>query len=309
LGILSEVVLNNTIMLILLTSISSSYITQKAGKKILLEDEHLIAGNKERSQQKILAPLANPLNMKNILEFASLMKEEDNMIPIYPLTIITDKSEVRSLINNNFRQIAEIVETLKSDVPFDIISRIDNSVTNGIVKASEELTATTIIIGWNKGNTPVQILFGGILKNMLQKTERMLIVLKTPSSIGEVRKIQLYCPENAQYEKGFHLWIDSLMVIFQRLQIKVQLNSTAPHTLEAVTSYVGKIKASRHFIVNEQEINQKNLRDIPDTPGELVIFIHSRRDSISYGKLYENLMNRTMERIQNSNIVIIYPEQ
>lgn len=308
-GILSELVLNNTVMLILLTSISSSYITQKAGKKILLLDEKTADNSKIRFQQKILVPLANPENMRNMLEFASLMKEEETLVPIFPLTVIKDKTDARSQIDNNFKTIAKVIETLKTDVPFDIISRIDNSVTNGIARASEELTVTTIIIGWNKVNTPFQILFGGILKNMLQKTGQMLIVLKTPSSMGEVRKIQVYCPENAQYEKGFNLWIDSLLILVQRLQIKVQLNSTSAQTLHAVIRYLGKTKASKYFEMNEQKINQKNRKDIPDTPGELVVFIHSRKNSISYDKGYENHMNRTMERIHKNNIVIIYPEQ
>lgn len=305
-GFIQEVVLNNTVILILVTSISSSYITQKAGKKLLLEEETVIEDNKIK--QKILVPIANPSNIENLIEFATLIKKEDNNFPVYPLTIFTNRSEVRKEIDKNQQKIAKVIDKLHSDISFETSSRIDNNVTNGIVRAAEELIATTIVMGWNKRKTPFWILFGNVLNNLLEKTERMVIVLKTPSSFRQVRKLYLMCPENAQYEKGFHLWLDTLNYLIKKLQIKAIVNCNSSQTIGAIKHYTSGTNTLKYFDLQQHEINVYN-KNIKNSSSALVIFVHSRKKTISYNKSFEHLMNETINRLNKNNIVIMYPEQ
>lgn len=306
-GIVPETVLNNTVILILVTSIGSSYITQKAGKNLLFEEESINEDSKIK--QKILVPVANPSTMENLLEFASLIKKEDNSVPIYPLSVFTNKSEVRDKIDKNQQKLLSVINSLHSDVSFETTSRIDNNVTNGIVRAAEEVVATTIVLGWNKSKTPFHVLFGNVLNNLLDKTERMVIVLKTPSSFRQVKKINLLCPENAQYEKGFHLWLETLIIFIKKLQLKIAVDCSSLYTLEAINHYLARAGVSKYFDLNNNEINRHISDSIHNSSSELIIFVHSRRKTISYNKLYEQIMNDSMSRFSKNNIVIIYPEQ
>ncbi len=305
-GFVPETVLNNTVILILITSITSSYVTQKAGKMLLFEEETIEEDFKVK--QKILVPIANPANMENLLEFASLIKKEDTTIPIYPLTIFTNRNEIRNKINENQKKIIKIIDSLQSDVSFETSSRIDNNVTNGIVRAAEEIVATAIIMGWNKSKTPFHILFGNVLSNLLDKTERMVLVIKTPSSFRQVQKIHLICPENAQYERGFHLWIDTLVFLIKKLQLKALVDCNSEQTLEAVNHYINRTGKTKYFDLNNNSINQYVNENIRNSPTDLLIFINSRKRTISYNKSYEQVINVNMERFNKNNIVIIYPE-
>ena len=307
-GLIPEPVLNNTVILILITSISSSYITQKAGKRLLFEEE-VSAGEEYLLKQKILVPVANPSNMENLLEFASLIKKEDNNTPIYPLTVFTKRMEVRNTIDKNQKIVAQVIDSLQSDVSFETSSRIDNNVTNGIVRAAEEVVATTIVMGWNQSKTPFHILFGNLLNNLLGKTERMVIVLKTPSSFRSVRKIHLLCSDNAQYEKGFHLWLDTVIILVRRLKLKVLVNCGSFQTFEAIDHYTIKTGISKYFELYENEVNEYINENIRDSAEELLIFIHSRKKTISYKKFFEQVMNSTIAGFIKNNVVIIYPEQ
>lgn len=308
LGVISEVILNNTVMLILLTSITSSYIVQSAGKKLLLEEDNP-GFEEEHKKQTILVPVANPANMKNLLDFACLLKAENEKSPIYPLSIFTNKSEVRNNISFSQKKIEKLLESLHSDVPFEIISRIDNNVTNGIVRAADELVATTIIIGWNKSNTPFQSLFGSVLKNLLKKSEHMIVVLKTPLTFRDIRKIYLYCPANAQYEKGFYLWIDSLKILIRKLQVKVFVYCESEQTLEAVSYYVRDGSESKYFIVSKQGSAPLLSGSMSKSSNELMIFVQSRKNAISYTKSYNHSVKAVINSSDISNAVIIYPEQ
>jgi len=307
-GIVPETVLNNTVILILVTSIGSSYITQRAGKKLLIGEEESI-NEDSKIKQKILVPVANPSTMKNLLEFASLIKKEDNSSPIYPLSVFTNKNQVRDKIDKSQQKLLDVINSLHSDISFETTSRIDNNITNGIVRAAEEVVATTIVIGWNKSKTPFHILFGNVLNNLLDKTERMVIVLKTPTSFSQVKRIILLCPENAQYERGFHLWLDTLIFFIKKLQLKIVADCSSSKTIEAIHHYLTGAGVSKYFDLDNNEINRHISDSIHNSSSELIIFVHSRNKTVSHNKHYEQVMNDSMSRFSKNNIVIIYPEQ
>jgi transcriptional regulator with PAS, ATPase and Fis domain len=246
--------------------------------------------------------------MENLLEFASLIKMENNNFPVYPLTIFTNQREVRDKIDKNQQRIAKIIDSLHSDVYFEPSSRIDNNVTNGIVRAAEEVVATTIVMGWNKSKTPFNILFGNVLYNLLDKTERMVMVLKTPSSCSQVRKIHLICPENAEYEKGFYQWIDTMNYLIKKLQVKAIVNCSSSQTLKAIKHYTTLTGTTKYYDLQQNELNQQ-IKYIQNSASELVVFVHSRKQTISYNKSFEQFMNTTMDWLNKNNIIIIYPEQ
>jgi len=307
-GILNETVLNGTVILILTTCIASSYITQHAGKKILLkENDTLIRDIGLR--HKFLVPLANPANMQSLLEFAVLIKDQNENIPIYPLTVFTNQNHIREKIDENEVTIQKVIESLNSDVTFETISRIDNNVTNGIVRASEEVVATGIILGWNNHTIPFHILFGNVLDNLLEKTERMLLVLKTPTSFREVTKISLFCPENAQYENGFSLWLGTLKTIAQKLNLKIKINCESDFTIDAIKIYIEKSNSSKYFSFHRESLKKLSEHLIKHTSSELLIFVNSRKKAISHSRSFEHFMNNSISMFNKNNVIIIYPEQ
>lgn len=295
-------------MLILTTSILSTYVTQRAGKKLHLDENDTISG-KKRSKQKILVPLANPDSMAHLLEFAVLIKQEDDPAPIYPLTVFTQRKEVGNRIDSNREQIVKIIDSLHTDLDFEMASRIDNNVTNGISRAAEEVLATSIIMGWNNSSTPLYRLFGNKLQNLLLKTKRMVLVLKTPSDFRKIRSIHLFYPENAQYEDGFRLWLDTVILLVKKLQIKINLYCEQGNTMNTVLKYAGEKNADKYFEVKGDFSGRLTRDDARNSPSDLLIFVHSRKKTISFKKKYEHFMNDTINRFEQNNIVVVYPEQ
>ena len=308
LGILEETVLNITVMLILFTCISSSYITQRAGKKLLVTEDKQVLEDL-RFQQKILIPLANPSNMKHLIEFGLFLKKDTDTVPLYPLTVFTNGKNVEKRISEKQDAILKIIRSLHTEETFEVTSRIDNNVTNGITRAAEELVATAIVMGWNKPGIPANILFGTVLKNLLEKTRKMLIVLKTPSSLKEVKKIYLICPENAQYEKGFYLWLTTIHTLIRKLQIKVEIVSESPGTTEAIRKINVSKRVTSYFSYSATNSMKKFSAEYTPLPGDMIIFVHARREAISYSRLFDHVINRSISNNQLNNVLIIYPEQ
>ena len=306
-GIISEEILNSTVIVILVTSIVSSYVTRHSGKKILLKESDTFT-EETGVKQKFLVALANPANMVHLLEFSLLIKPNDDKIPVYPLTIVTQRSSVRDKINENLNEVKKAIESLETDTVFEANSRIDNNVTNGIVRAAEEVTATSIILGWNNHTVPWHILFGNVLHNLLKKTNRMVLVLKTPSSFREVKKAQLFCPENAQYEHGFFMWLETLVELAQKLQLKLIMNCESEQTVKAIQQFYATKNISKYFDIKSNNSQNLNLT-IKNSSSELIIFVHSRKKSISHSRSYELFMNKMMRDYSKNNVIVIYPEQ
>ncbi|MBN2805593.1 MAG: cation:proton antiporter [Prolixibacteraceae bacterium] len=310
-GLVTEAILNNTVILILITSISSSYITQYSGKKLLVDDNNFTSSTK-KSTQKLLVPVANPANIENLLDFAALIKTDNQAVPIYPLTVFTNRdNNVRNQIDEKQKKIVRIIESMHSDIPFETNTRIDGNVTNGIVRAAEEIVATGIIMGWNNRHTPFHILFGNVLNNLLEKTNRMLLVIKTPTSLREVKRITLFCNENAQFEPGFTLWLDTLITLSRNLQLKFSVNCTSRMTYDAIQKYMTKQNTVKYLEHHSELVNlrrqQKSI--IKNSAAELLVFVNARRETVSHSRQFEHIMNNSISRFSRNNIVIIYPEQ
>lgn len=164
-GIIPEAVHNNTVILILVTNIISSYITRKAGKGIISGD-FLSPALNTRNREKILVSITKPASSENLLEFAGLIKNEENNFPVYPLTVFPKYKEVREKISENNEMIKELIKSLHTNFIYKPGTQIDSNITNRILRAAEEIVATTIVMGWNNRTTPYSILFGNVLKKL-----------------------------------------------------------------------------------------------------------------------------------------------
>src|SRR5690606_22749524 len=75
-GILDDNILSGTVILILITCILVSFVTERAAKSIMVStaeiDEEILSAN---AQEHILIPIANTMNVGKILEFAVLIKD------------------------------------------------------------------------------------------------------------------------------------------------------------------------------------------------------------------------------------------
>lgn len=308
-GILNESILNSTVILILITSISSSYITQSAGKKIMIDGNETIARNSKNVKHKFLVPIANPANMENLLDFAILIKDNNDTVPVYPLTVFTKRDKVREKINENKEAVQKVIDSLQTDVTFETSSRIDNNVTNGIVRAAEEVVATAIILGWNNRQVAFHVLFGNVLYNLLEKTQRMLLVLKTPTSFRDVNKITLFCPENAQFERGFSLWLETMTTLAKKLQLKILINCDSELTHDSIGQYISRNNSSKYFDLKNGTNGNLTNHTIKNAASELLIFVHSRKQTISHNRTFEHFMNSSIGMYKKNNVIIIYPEQ
>ena len=110
-------------------------------------------------------------------------------------------------------------------------------------------------------------------------------------------------------EEGFTQWMDTLRQLLKRLQVKAQIYCESDSTADAVLQYGNRGSSTKYFELKKDFPGKLKNTDISQSASELLIYVHSRKKSISFNRRFEHFMNDTISTHNKNNIIIIYPEQ
>ncbi|MDZ4845591.1 MAG: cation:proton antiporter [Chitinophagales bacterium] len=309
LKILDENVLNGTIVLILITCLVASFVTEGAAKKIALE-ESITKIKLHDTEEKILVPISNPSTIETMMDFAILVKEQESKQPISALAIVQDDDEAREkvVMSNKMLEHA-IVHASATDTKVHILSRVDLNIASGISRAIKEMRITTVIIGWSEQARPIGKIFGTTLDNLLESASQMIMVCRILLPINLVKRIVVAAPENADAERGFELWVQKIVRLARQTGSPVHLysfNRTADAFKEVlkkmkspVTIYCYELDFLYKFLALEKEVQEE----------DVFIVISARKGTISYSSNLDEIPGKLEKSFQKHNFIIIYPEQ
>ena len=308
--LVNEVILNNTVLVILVTSLFSSIVTQRSGQKIsevYNPDESVTEEEKER----ILVPVSNPATIQKLLEFSIIIKDNASKEPVYPITVVKDGKESSEKNKLNKKMMTKALEhTSSTDHIFEPVTRIDLNVVDGLVRAIKELLISKVIIGWHGKSTTLDLIFGTILDKLLDKTDKMIFVSKMESAAELITGMHVVFPQNINKEKGFYNLLKSIKNISRNLNTDISVYGQKD-TLDIIEKafQTKKLKSNIRSVneVYRQDalLNIKN--NINDT--DLVIVVCSRKNSISYSKNTDNYPRLINKYFSDNNIILVYPEQ
>ncbi|MBN2683492.1 MAG: cation:proton antiporter [Bacteroidales bacterium] len=307
-GVLSKDIFNGTIILILFSSMFSSYITEKYGKKLVLDEEEKIPEISSLPSNRILVPIANPKSVENLIDFAILIHDKKSHEPIYPLAIVKDDQAAEQHIISNKTVIDKIKkQAAASNISVKGITRIDINVPTAIARTTKELHITDLILGWSgKASNEIIKMFENMLESLLNNTDVNLLICKFIKPINLSAKMIVFIPKNAEKEKGFAAWINILVRLCKQTGKPVIFYSFTNHqsNLESILKKEFKGFSAKYFQL------EKN-HDVDDViignKDACFIFINSRKQTISYNSMFYTLTYRTPDILMESNVVNIYP--
>ena len=168
--LLNEDVLNGTILLILVTCVVSSFITEHAAKRIAMDDAE-VDGEKTQEKETFLIPVSNPETLESLMSLAMVARDEKQLDNLVALSVVNDnndsvKQEMRG--KRNLERAAQI--TAATNVRLKTVSRFDLNITTGILHTAKEYNATNIIIGLHCKMSIVDSFFGKLTENLLKNT-------------------------------------------------------------------------------------------------------------------------------------------
>jgi Kef-type K+ transport system membrane component KefB len=308
-GLLDESVLNGTIILILITCLVSSFVTEQAGRKMAIEESKR-KPQLDSKPERILVPVANPKNVGRLIELATYIKDPALPEPIFPLSVIKDTEDAEEKLHITNKEMLESLAFTR-DVAVDIqpITRVDLNVSNGISRAIKELFITTVVLGWNARITTRQWIFGSILDQLLNRMSQMIMVCKLTEPLNTYRQIEIIVTKAAQFESGFSGWIMAVKRLASQIGTKIHVIAHK----EDMPTIQSSFSKSRPFVDStfSSSDDTSDLKTFANTAkkDKLYIFISARRTTISHERYLDDIPFLLSKHFENTSFIVLYPQQ
>lgn len=311
-GIINDSILNGTIILILITSTIASFVTDKAAKDLLAEskeDTEQLVKSSGASDERILLPIKDVVNIDKFLDFAVLLKDKSSTNPISVLTVVSNNDEAEINILKAKEQLEEVVkEASASDTQTDVLTTIDHQVSKGVARISREVMADIIILGWPRYVGLFDRLIGNKIFNILKRTYKTTFVCHLEKPLVLHKKIVVAVPPLAECDKGFTQWLAKIFQLSQELSIPVIMYCNN-RTRYAVEEYLEQSKSNtsisiksftdwEDFLVLSRSIH----RD------DLIVLVSARTGAKSHSALLDSLPVKLEKYFSSNNYVVVYPQ-
>ena len=307
-GIVDENVLNGTIVLILVTCLVASFVTENAAKKILIEgdayqEQHL----PPLTEQKILVPISNPGTMERLIDLAIAIKLPKNRFPIVSLSVVDDDHTAKSKLIEAKRMLEKaIIHAAAIDQKVEIITTIDQKVTAGIKRVAKEIFATEIILGFAMKNQFSEMLFGNNVKYIVENTEQTIWVASIHSNLNLYKKIVVICPKFADREFGFQNWLSRIFRMGKSLDLSC-LFLASPQTFEQVEIFHRQqrtsVKIEHAVFTNWEEFHHLGQQL---SPSDLIIIPLPRSGGVSYKLAQESIPRLMAKHFEHFSFILVY---
>ncbi|MBM3436250.1 MAG: cation:proton antiporter [Bacteroidetes bacterium] len=308
-GLVNIHVLNGTIVLVFITCLVASFVTEKGGRNLAKIDSDKIS-EEPVTTDKILVPIHNPSTIERLLDLAIFLKDKKSRESIYPLTVVRDDEEAKEKIQLSNKMMEKaIVHASASDQTVEILTRIDVNVSSGISRTVRELMINCIIIGWSDKVKAYDKIFGTILTNILASCNQMLWVCKIKQPLNTTTKTVVLIPPNAEYEPGF-------INLFRKVDhLSKQLgNGLMVFSTDETKKNIQRISVKNNFrndlgygLFNDWE-NFTGVTNLIENDN-LILILSARQSTISYHHVLNSLPGKLGSIFSDSNFILIYPEQ
>ncbi len=308
--LLNDDVLNGTILMILITTIVSSFVTERASKKIAINNEAQEKVGETKGEENILIPISNPDNIVNLVNLALIIKNPKRKDGLVSLNVVNDHhgSTVKQVQGEKYLEKSAMISAA-ADVEMHTVSRYDLNIAAGIIHTIKEYNVSDVVIGLHRKINLVDSFWGGTAESLLKGTHRQIMIAKCLMPVNTLRRIIVAVPQKAEYEAGFTKWVNQLCRMGEQLGCRVHFFAH-PETLDRL-----KVLISKKFKGLRSEFSELvDWDDLLLLTGQvnfdhLLVIISARKGSISYDTSFERLPSQLSKYFSNNSLLVIYPDQ
>ena len=308
-GIIDENALNGTILLILVTCLTATLVTENASRRILTsEKEEPVIEYPVHNSEHIMIPIANLDNMETLLEFAVFVKNKKSINPITILSVVPNDEEAEKNLVRAKKNLQSLVKmALANETKVKITATIDHNIAGGIIRASREEMTDTIMIGWPRKTGVIERFIETKTALIISRTSKAIYICHFEHPLVGHNKIVVVCPPLGELEPGFEIWLQKISVLSKELSISVYCycNSTSK---DAILAYFDQRKQKSGFAFSDKfDLSNLQLLQSYLSPEDMLIYIAARRTSVSYENCMENIQEKLEKNFPANSKIIIYP--
>ncbi len=309
--LISDDMLNGVIIMILVTCIISTMVTQGASEQITLRDQEIpeedIPGD---DNEKILVPIKYPEYANRLVSLATMMRNPKLKRPLVGLNIVYDDTQMPQNYEKGRRLLEKVTSFASaSDVPMETQVRVAANIANGIKHAFKETQASEILIGMHMHMEKSHTFWGEFHQSLFNGLNNQIIMARLMQPLNTLRKITVAVPSRAQFEPGFYRWLERMSRFAGNLECRITFHGRGD-TIELIRRFIN----NKHHELRVSYEEMEHWNELPQlastiAPDHMFVIVTARKGTVSYKNAQDKLPEEITKHFSGTNFMIIFPDQ
>ena len=310
--------INGVVMMILVTCIISTMMTEHASQQIVLtqsRDAISYPGtpkttNTPDDDEKILLCVKYQEIAPQLLSLALLMRNQRLNRGLVALNVVYDDEKSVKHRETGLRLLEQLQQQASAaEVQMQTQVRLASNIANGIKHAFREFSSSEIIMGMHVHTERNPKFWGDFIQSLYNGLNRQIILIRFVQPLNTLRRIQVAVPSRAEFEPGFHRWLERLSRFAGQLDCRIQFHGRE-ESLVLIAEYIN----NRHPNVRAEYTPMTHWNELPQLAAaiqedHMFVVITARKGTISYKNALERLPDELQKYFSGKNLMIILPDQ
>ena len=302
--LLNDDVLNGTIILILVTCVVSSIITENASRKIAISGE--VVEKPMETPGKMLISLANPDMVDRLMSLALMLRKENSNVPLSAVNVVLDEDENQMARGTNILEHAsDIAATVNVQLMTKL--RLTTNISHGIIHEMKENNYHELVVGFHEKSSPNDFFLGTVLPELLTGLYCQIIMARLTMPINTIRCIHITFPAKTEFEAGFFHWVEQTERLATGLDCLIKYHGHID-TMRLIQKHHKDTKSRirAEFYETDGGNDLKRISQLVK-PDHLLIVVSARRGSISFRPSLDHIFTQIQRNYVGRSILLIYP--
>ena len=310
--LVNDNMLNGVVMMILVTCVVSTMMTEHASKQITLAERggKMEEDKVQSENEKILICVKYPEIAPQLLYQALLVHNRQQSNSLVALNVVYDDEKAAKGREDGRRLLEQLQkQAAASEVRLDTQVRLATNIANGIKHAFRESGCNEIIMGMHVHTSQNAKFWGDFIQSLYNGLNRQIMLSRFVQPLNTLRRIRVAVPSRAEYEPGFHRWLERLCRLAGGLDCRIQFHGRQ-ESLLLITEYIN----NHHPSVRAEYTPMAHWNELPQLAAHiaddhLLVVVTARKGTISYKNALERLPDELQRYFSGKNLMIIFPDQ
>ena len=313
--LINNEILNGVVIMILITCIISTMMTEKASQELTIMGSRVVGGfpvdsSHSPKNEKVLLCVKYPDIAPQLLELAIMMRNPKRNRGLVALNVVYDDQQASNHRESGLRLLEQLQQRASAaDIQMQTQVRLSSNIANGIKHAFREFGCSEIIMGMHVHTDVNPKFWGEFLQSLYNGLNRQIVLTRFVQPLNTLRRIQVAVPSRAEFEPGFHRWLERLARFAGNLDCRIQFHGRN-ESLELIRQYINNhhpsVRAEYTFMAHWNELPRLAEQISQD---HMFVVITARKGTISYKNALERLPKELMQHFSGKNLMIIFPDQ
>lgn len=309
-GILDINIVNGTVLLILFTCMTASFVTESAGKKLLIELNESGEGELNETKlrnQHIMVSMNELKGNESLIDFSLIISDPKVINPISVVSVYPNNEKAEMMIRKSRKSLEDIVKHFSGhESKLNTIATIDYNLSSGIARVSKELVADIVVMNDNRNFNFIQRMVGDERDHLMDVCDKTIFFCHFDKSMVSYTRVVVMAPPLCELENSFAIWVERIFRLAKELNLKIELFSTnaTKERFEKIGP-ANKIDAAIKF--NEIEHFEDALLKYDKNKNDLIITCLARKGAVSHSVDIDTYTAKLEKACPTHDVVFIYP--